>query len=228
MWLKEIIRKNTWFFIPYLVILLLVTIPLAVYPKASLHLFINSCHSSFWDIFFKYITNFGDGFFGVTVGVLFLLISFRKSFFILATYAGSGIFVQLLKRVIFSGVYRPVKFFEGISQLHLVEGVKMRYYFSFPSGHSASSFGLFLCLAMISGNKTVKFCCLVLATLVAFSRVYLSQHFLIDAYAGSIIGVIFVLIMYRFVFLLPAGWVDKNLVNIAGRNKCINRKVHKV
>ena len=92
--IKEIIRKNTWFFIPYLVILLLVAIPLVVYPKTSLHLFINSCHSSFWDFFFKYITNLGDGFFGVTVGVLFLLISFRKSFFILATYAGSGIFVQ--------------------------------------------------------------------------------------------------------------------------------------
>ena len=59
---------------------------------------------------------------------------------------------------------------------------------SFPSGHSASAFNLATILSsfypvLIPVSFTT-------AGLVAFSRVYLGEHFLSDALTGSIIGVI--------------------------------------
>ena len=58
---------------------------------------------------------------------------------------------------------------------------------SFPSGHSASAFSFATLLsafypALISISFTT-------ASLVAFSRIYLGEHFLSDALAGSLIGI---------------------------------------
>ena len=112
----------------------------------------------------------------------------------------------------FSGAFRPVKFLDGIYDLYLIEGVQMRSYFSFPSGHAATAFGLFLCLAVIARSNLVKFSCFLLAFLTAFSRVYLSQHFLEDIYFGSLIGVLFALLFYRILFSSGKKWLDHHIL----------------
>ncbi|MBN2612247.1 MAG: phosphatase PAP2 family protein [Bacteroidales bacterium] len=222
--LKDIFNRNRFFFVPFFITFIFLAFPLVLFDKHSLHLFINKYHCVFTDYFFKYITNLGDGLFAAGVGVLYLLVSFRKSFFILSSYLMGGLVVQLFKRLIFTGSLRPVKYFEGIFQLHLVDGVQMREYLSFPSGHAATAFGLFLCLAVISGNNFVKSICVVMAIVVSFSRVYLSQHFLIDIYSGSLIGVICTLIIYKYVFLTPSKWADKGLVHMITNKKRIENE----
>lgn len=58
---------------------------------------------------------------------------------------------------------------------------------SFPSGHSASAFSFATLLsAFYPGLISISF---TTASLVAFSRVYLGEHFLSDAVAGSLIGI---------------------------------------
>ena len=55
-----------------------------------------------------------------------------------------------------------------------------------------------------------------LALLVAFSRVYLSQHFLNDIYAGSLLGtasaLLAWLILSRPAFFREAKWMHKSLL----------------
>ncbi|UCH14896.1 MAG: phosphatase PAP2 family protein, partial [Bacteroidales bacterium] len=143
-----------------------------------------------------------------------LVISFRKTLFIFSTYITTGIFVQILKRAVFHDIVRPVMFFKGDFDLYLVEGVKMYSKFSFPSGHAATTFGFFICLALISGNNFIKILSLLLACIVGYSRIYLSQHFLIDVYFGSIIGVIGGIIFYNIVYLKKIKWLDSSLLTL--------------
>ena len=72
---------------------------------------------------------------------------------------------------------------------------------SFPSGHATSAFAVFTCLVLLSNNQFLKFVFFVLALTSAFSRTYLSQHWLVDITFGSIIGTVTATLFY-FIFEL--------------------------
>ena len=59
--------------------------------------------------------------------------------------------------------------------------------FSFPSGHSVSSFSAASVLFLY--NKKIGIPAIILASLIAFSRLYLYVHFPSDVLAGAIIGI---------------------------------------
>ena len=123
----------------------------------------------------------------------------------------SGLIVQLIKHIGFYDSLRPSKYLGNIHSLHLVNGIHQFNYHSFPSGHSATAFCIFLCFALISGKNWVKIAMLVFASIIAYSRVYLSQHFLIDILAGSLIGVIVTLIIYLWINTLTYSWLNKKI-----------------
>jgi membrane-associated phospholipid phosphatase len=213
--MRQLISDNKWFLLPYLLIVLAIGIILVIFTKSEIHIYINSCNSDFFDYFFKYLTNFGDGiclpFFLLLVVIAF---KYRDGLYLLVVFLIAGLVVQLLKRTIFHEIVRPLKFFGDSVHLHLVNGVDQLSYNSFPSGHSATAFGFYLCFALIVKNNLLKISLLVLACLVAFSRVYLSQHFLIDIFAGSLIGVITAIACYFWIYSLKSSWLDKNLKTI--------------
>lgn len=210
--MKSLFVKNEAFFLPYLVLLALCCATLLTFSKSQIHIFINRYHNSFADILFKYITNLGDlSYFALFVLIVLLFISYRKSALFASATLLSGLFVQLLKTFLFSDCPRPVNYFTGLYHLRLVEGVTVHSSHSFPSGHSTSAFSIFLVLAMFTDNNYLKFFCFVLASLTAFSRVYLSQHFLGDIVAGSFIGIVFVLGLELFFRTKNPHWFDKSL-----------------
>ena len=65
--------------------------------------------------------------------------------------------------------------------------------FSFPSGHSGSSFAAAVTLFYF--NKKFGTGALVLAAMIAFSRVYLYVHYPSDVLIGSLLGVVVGLIL---------------------------------
>ena len=109
---------------------------------------------------------------------------------VLLSYAGSGIVVQLMKKVIFPHSPRPYKIFEHYADFHFIDNVHYYFHQSFPSGHSSSIFGLMLILSAISNNRLNQYLYFAIALIVAFSRVYLSQHFFLDILIGSLIGML--------------------------------------
>ncbi|MFN8353782.1 MAG: phosphatase PAP2 family protein [Spirosomataceae bacterium] len=160
-----------------------------VYSQATIIRAINQWHSESADVFFKYMTELGDGWFAcvVIVGLFF----YAKPLAGIAgvSFLSSALVAQALKRVFFDEVVRPSKYFEGQwSDYHRVTGVELLSDNSFPSGHTTSAFAVFCLLALVLPNKRWGGFLLIMACLVGYSRMYLFQHFMIDVYAGSVIG----------------------------------------
>lgn len=157
--------------------------------KLQLHLFLNGQNNAFADFFFKYYTHVGDGAFALVL-LPFLLFFSKMKHLLLAIFSCffGGMFAQFCKRVFFYGALRPKGFFqEGV--LHIVDGVSPHHINTFPSGHTASGFAFFIFLAFLGKKSPLwQSLCAVLAILVAYSRVYLSHHFLIDVVAGALVG----------------------------------------
>ena len=160
-----------------------------MYPKIQTHLILNGYHTPFLDTFFKYTTVLGEAF-PVYVGVAFFIFNRRNGLFILLGQGLTCLITQVLK---FAFAHpRPATYFKqmGVDLPQTVENVKLRTACnSFPSGHTSAAFALFTCLALITPRKWSPLW-LTAAWLVAYSRIYLSQHFLEDILLGSLIGMV--------------------------------------
>ncbi len=188
----------------YLIIVSWAVYYLLQFDKVTLHLKINKLVGNpAIDTFFKYFTHVGDGIFAILLGVVVLIINLRKGIYILCSYIVSGLFTSFLKNYFYDHINRPhfvFGYFVQNAKIKYVEGVDMVGQNSFPSGHSTSAFAVFTCLALLSNNIFFKMLFFVLAVVCAFSRTYLSQHWLVDITMGSAIGVITATLFY-FVFM---------------------------
>jgi membrane-associated phospholipid phosphatase len=204
------------FMITYVSIIIVCSIILIIKSKSDIHIWSDQHHTAFFDIFFKIITNLGDGTFIVILSILLLFWRVNVGMLVFSTYAISGILVQILKRIVHAP--RPKLYFEGIYDLHFVEGVKIYTTNSFPSGHSASAFALFLCFALLTKNRWLQAVLCFAAAMVAYSRIYLSQHFLIDVVVGSAFGVIIAIVCAFLINNNKIEWLQKPIFNFRKNN----------
>lgn len=217
----SVIRANKIFLLPLMVIWLALTLVLIIWSKSDIHLFLNQYHNSFFNSFFKYTTFLGDGVTPAIVGLTFLFFSFRKGFIIGAGAVFAGIIAQTLKKLVFYDVYRPKLFFEKLGrldELYFVPGWEIHSNFSFPSGHTTTAFCLFFILSTFTSNKILKLFCLFCALIAAYSRMYLSQHFLIDVYFGAIFGVLAALLSSYLINKISSPWIDKSFIVLFQKN----------
>jgi len=194
-------KTNKVFFLAYFTVLLIGGIFLAIFPKGSFLLFLNHNHNVFFDYFFKIATYLGDGLFILPLLLIFAFVKLRYSILVLASYLLSGGLAQILKRIF--DVPRPKVFFAGKELLYFVPGVDVYSYHSFPSGHAATAFSYCLIISIASGSKSLKFVAFLLASFISISRVYLCQHFLIDIYFGSMLGIISTIILDYILGRIP-------------------------
>ena len=212
--MKETLKANKYFLLPHLMVLLVFSALLLTYNKAELHLLSNNFNTPYFDQFFRYATYLGDGIVVAIVAVALLFVRFRYAIgFLIGTLITSAI-VHLFKKVLLPDMYRPSKYFELFEEtkLHLIEGVNLHSLQSFPSGHTATAFSIFFFLALIVNSKSSKFGMFLLAILVAYSRVYISQHFLIDITVGSVIAVIAMFFTFIWVNKWNKSWLDKSAI----------------
>jgi len=210
---KTFLKNNFLFIVPYLLFLLLGCVLIILNTKAEKHLEFNAFHSIFFDYFFYYFTFLGDGLVAVLVTIILLTVKYRYALLVGVSNTISALITQFLKHGVFDNMVRPKKFFEGVHDLYFVPGVDNYLYNSFPSGHSTCAFCLYLSLSLILKNKMMKFVFFLIALLVGYSRVYLSQHFFEDVYAGSIIGVSVTLMVYYFLSKMNKHWFEYSLLN---------------
>jgi len=184
----------------YIILLMMVSALMAIYPKADLHLMLNSFHGPVADIFFRYYTVLAEWPLYVIALIPLLFGKWRWTLFYGISEGVAACIIRIIKEIIHAP--RPVAFFEEIEDvtLPLVEGVRMHHSNSFPSGHSSTFFLFFTFSALLitayrKGTKRTLLLFLA-AALGCYSRVYLSQHFLADITVGSIVGVLVACVMF--------------------------------
>ena len=210
----DLVNKYKFSFILYGLVLLTGIVLAFSIPKLELHQLINNSHTEFQDWLFRTITWLGDGWFAVIFSIFFLLIRFRYFFMLILSFSISGLLTQFFKRVVFPDILRPSAFLDQMSDLSLVSGINLYQSFSFPSGHTTTAFAVLLLAGFILERKGGFFLAMILALLTGFSRVYLSQHFLVDILAGSVIGTLSALFFYWYFRSLKHEWLDLSIQNV--------------
>lgn len=193
------IVKNKPFFVGFFLWIIAMGGLQIAFTQTELIFWVNRHFSDSLDVFFKYATELGED--GLYIPVL-IYIGFKKKHLVMP-------FITMwILKIIISSVLKPLfnaprpmtVYADSGLDIHLVEG-KVHAWQSFPSGHTMTAFALAAFLAILIRNKFWGVLLLILAILVAYSRVYLFQHFPKDVFAGSIFGVFVVLIAFPIDFL---------------------------
>ena len=192
------------FLVPTIVLALVLGTTLLVVPKAELHLALCQPHTLYLDTIVPIFTDLIDW---LPYLCVVLLLFYRAGWatFLASNLLLSTLIVQPIKHILCAP--RPLTWFaENMPDvsLPLVEGVRMNYWLSFPSGHTTTFFVLFFSLSIIlyaeniKGKNILSFLCFLCASFGAYTRIYLSQHFALDIFAGILIAVCSTLVLYFF------------------------------
>ncbi|MDZ4666597.1 MAG: phosphatase PAP2 family protein [bacterium] len=181
--------KNNLTYAFVAVVLLLSLIQLQA-SQIALSIWVNGINLLWLDKLCLYGTFLGDGAFVIGFCVILFFFKPRMSVVILLSYLMSSAITQGLKHLLFSDLHRPLWHLEKLdaSLYHVIAGADVVYNNSFPSGHTTSAFAFFISLALFLKRQSVQILLLMLALFIGFTRIYLFQHFLIDTFAGAIIG----------------------------------------
>ena len=161
-------------------------------------------HVPVLDTLFIFITKLGDsGLIWIALGLL--LVCFRKTrrcgiavlLALLAEWAiCNGILKNLIARPRPYTLYPDMELY--IPKLHS---------YSFPSGHAASSF--VAATAFFMYYKRAGIAALVLAALIAFSRVYLFMHWTTDVLAGASFGALIAIGIVKLLQMIEKRYLTK-------------------
>lgn len=147
--------------------------------------FIQMLRCNVLDVVLTFVTHLGDkGFLWIALGLCLCFIKKHRK-------TGLCILFALLINLIICNLslkpliarVRPYEYAEGMKLL-----INTPKDFSFPSGHSSSSFAA--AFSVWFADRRCGTVCILLAGLIAFSRLYIYVHFLSDVLAGIAVGIL--------------------------------------
>ena len=161
---------------------------------------IQTLHVPFLDKIMVFITRFGDaGIIWIVMSlVLILMPKTRKSGVIMAA---ALIVDVLLCNVVLKNLVARTRPYDVNTGVQLL--IARLHDYSFPSGHTAASFASVTALYLAGEKKLWKFA-LVLACLIAISRLYLYVHYPTDVLGGVLFGVVSGYLGYQFIKLVQS------------------------
>lgn len=143
--------------------------------------------------FFIFITHLGDyGSIWIAVSLILLLFKRTRRVGILSLAALLGSY--LVNNVVLKNLVGRIRPYDAVEGVRLLTERQMD--FSFPSGHTGSSFASAVLLYLALPGKS-GFPALILAALIAFSRLYLGVHYPSDVLAAVLTGCLTAWAVYK-------------------------------
>ena len=143
----------------------------------------------FLDFLMPLITLLGDaGIFWIACSVVLILIpKYRKTGLSMGISLLIGLLVCNVTLKPLVGRIRPYDYQMQYFQKEITLLVEGLHDYSFPSGHTIASFEA--ATALLIGNKKLGIPAMVLAVLIAFSRLYMYVHYPTDVLASIVLGI---------------------------------------
>jgi membrane-associated phospholipid phosphatase len=172
------------------ILLAVVVLPyVLLYDKTISLLYINGHFSPELDVIMYHITRLPEIAYIIFVVILGLFTERRMFLTVIVAMGLSAILIILFKHQLFADFNRPYYWLNGQKiPFHHVSGIRLHTNNSFPSGHTLAAFSALGLVGFISRNGWVQFFLFLLACVSGYSRVYAAQHYLMDVYAGALIG----------------------------------------
>ena len=211
--MRNLFRQNALFIALSLILLVVLGLALVYIPKGDLHILLCDRHTPARDIFYRYYTQVAEWFPYVLCVALLLFGRIGDGVLASSAMILSALTTQLFKHII--NAPRPITWFGQHFpdlQLPLTEGVRMNQWYSFPSGHTTSFFALAFVLCILltrhprnprcprTTSAIIQILLFALAALGAYSRIYLSQHFAADVFAGVLVGTLITILCYAIFY----------------------------
>lgn len=147
------------------------------------------------DVFFSNFTKLGNG--GILwIGISLMCIIFKKTRKLGLMISLSLLFGFIITNLTLKNFIARTRPFYTIQDLYALIPYPKDY--SFPSGHTTSSFAVCTTL-FIMLKKRYSFIFLIFATLMGFSRLYVGVHYPTDVLCGLIIGVLCAISSYYII-----------------------------
>lgn len=160
--------------------------------------------SAFADCFFPLITKLGDaGIFWILVAAVMLL--FPKTRKTGAMMGLALIFGLIVCNMTMKPLIARIRPYDINTAVTLI--VEKMHDFSFPSGHTTASFEGAVVLLM--RDKRLGIPAMILAVLIAFSRLYLYVHFPTDVLAGAVLGTLFAVLAVYLINRICEKWTAR-------------------
>ncbi|HVS93629.1 MAG TPA: phosphatase PAP2 family protein [Mucilaginibacter sp.] len=214
--LKTVLRKIRWIVVPYLLVLIICLVIKLAFTKSEIYFAVNGLYSPAADFLAPYVTDLGNGWTAVVIAAILLLFSYRKALIVASSFVITSLLGAQLVKYIFDAPRPRLYFKDQIKHLRFVKGVEILSYHSFPSGHTITAFMLAIIFTYWSRNKAWGPVFLLVAMLVGYSRMYLSEHFFEDVIGGSVISFVMTTVWLWWLdsrrFIQRPGW-QKGLLN---------------
>jgi membrane-associated phospholipid phosphatase len=161
-----------------------------VWGKNEAFLYLNANLGLVADKVFEYSSYLAEGWIWIPYFILLVGLYKKDKAFILMNFLISTLFTQFAKNFIFTTAMRPMASGLDATQIHTVPGVEIHTFNSFPSGHTATAFTLFILTTYLFPNKYALSIGIVYAIVCAYSRIYLAQHFPLDLAGGIFVALL--------------------------------------
>ena len=151
--------------------------------------FLEGIRLPFLDVFFSLITHLGGEILFILVGLIYYwCINKREGYFVLSVGFIGTLFNQFFKLLF--RIPRPWVRDPGFTIVESAREGATGY--SFPSGHTQSSVGVFGSVALLTKRRLIRVLCIAACILVPFSRMYLGVHTPLDVGVATLTALLLI------------------------------------